>query len=47
MEEHIVQEKQAAEDIIQKMSADKQAKYSEMKGTNEELMQVRHLASHH
>ncbi|KAA0717488.1 Intraflagellar transport protein 74 -like protein [Triplophysa tibetana] len=39
VEEHIVQEKQAAEDIIQKMSADKQAKYSEMKGTNEELMQ--------
>ncbi|XP_056600996.1 intraflagellar transport protein 74 homolog isoform X2 [Triplophysa dalaica] len=39
VEEHIVQEKQAAEDIIQKMSSDKQAKYSEMKGTNEELMQ--------
>uniref|UniRef100_A0A672RL49 Intraflagellar transport 74 homolog n=1 Tax=Sinocyclocheilus grahami TaxID=75366 RepID=A0A672RL49_SINGR len=39
VEDDIVQEKQAAQNIIQKMSADKQAKYTEMKATNEELMQ--------
>nr|XP_055054042.1 intraflagellar transport protein 74 homolog isoform X2 [Misgurnus anguillicaudatus] len=39
VENNIVQEKQAAEDIIQKMSTDKQAKYAEMKATNEELLQ--------
>ncbi|KAK9975469.1 hypothetical protein ABG768_023508 [Culter alburnus] len=39
VEEDIVQEKQAAQDIIKKMSADKQAKYTEMKATNEELLQ--------
>lgn len=43
VEEDIVQEKQAAQDIIKKMSADKQAKYTEMKATNEELLQVGHL----
>uniref|UniRef100_A0A673KNX4 Intraflagellar transport protein 74 homolog n=1 Tax=Sinocyclocheilus rhinocerous TaxID=307959 RepID=A0A673KNX4_9TELE len=37
VEDDIVQEKQAAQNIIQKMSADKQAKYTEMKATNEEL----------
>uniref|UniRef100_A0A671QV61 Intraflagellar transport 74 homolog n=1 Tax=Sinocyclocheilus anshuiensis TaxID=1608454 RepID=A0A671QV61_9TELE len=40
VEDDIVQEKQAAQNIIQKMSADKQANYTEMKATNEELMQV-------
>lgn len=40
VEGDIVQEKQAALNIIQKMSADKQAKYTEMKATNEELLQV-------
>lgn len=39
VENNIVQEKQAAEDIIQKMSTDKQTKYAEMKATNEELLQ--------
>lgn len=39
VEDDIVQEKQAAQNIIQKMSADKQAKYTEMKATNEELLQ--------
>ncbi|XP_048042603.1 LOW QUALITY PROTEIN: intraflagellar transport protein 74 homolog [Megalobrama amblycephala] len=39
VEDDIVQEKQAAQDIIKKMSADKQAKYTEMKATNEELLQ--------
>ncbi|KAF4113987.1 intraflagellar transport protein 74 homolog [Onychostoma macrolepis] len=39
VEDDIVQEKQAAQNIIQKMSADKQAKYTEMKATNEERMQ--------
>ncbi|XP_016340004.1 intraflagellar transport protein 74 homolog [Sinocyclocheilus anshuiensis] len=39
VEDDIVQEKQAAQNIIQKMSADKQAKYTEMKATNEELIQ--------
>lgn len=39
VEDAIVQEKQAAQDIIKKMSADKQAKYTEMKATNEELLQ--------
>uniref|UniRef100_A0A8C2C9G8 Intraflagellar transport 74 n=1 Tax=Cyprinus carpio TaxID=7962 RepID=A0A8C2C9G8_CYPCA len=40
VEGDIVQEKQAALNIIQKMSADKQAKYTGMKATSEELMQV-------
>lgn len=40
VEDDIVQEKQAAQNIIQKMSADKQAKYTEMKVSNEELLQV-------
>uniref|UniRef100_A0A8C1VM23 Intraflagellar transport 74 n=1 Tax=Cyprinus carpio TaxID=7962 RepID=A0A8C1VM23_CYPCA len=39
VEGDIVQEKQAALNIIQKMSADKQAKYTGMKATSEELMQ--------
>uniref|UniRef100_A0A8C1VFX1 Intraflagellar transport 74 n=1 Tax=Cyprinus carpio TaxID=7962 RepID=A0A8C1VFX1_CYPCA len=39
VEDDIVQEKQAAQNIIQKMSADKKAKYTEMKATNEELLQ--------
>ncbi|XP_051959831.1 intraflagellar transport protein 74 homolog isoform X1 [Xyrauchen texanus] len=39
VDDNIVQEKQAAENIIKKMSADKQAKYAEMKATNEELLQ--------
>lgn len=43
VENDIIQEKQAAEDIIQKMSTDKQAKYAEMKATNEELLQVCYL----
>uniref|UniRef100_A0A671QVA8 Intraflagellar transport 74 homolog n=1 Tax=Sinocyclocheilus anshuiensis TaxID=1608454 RepID=A0A671QVA8_9TELE len=45
VEDDIVQEKQAAQNIIQKMSADKQANYTEMKATNEELMQVSALRS--
>lgn len=40
VEGDIVQEKQAALNIIQKMSADKQTKYMELKATNEDLMQV-------
>lgn len=40
VEDEIVQEKQAAQDIIKKMSADKQVKYTEMKATNDELLQV-------
>ncbi|KAK2910773.1 hypothetical protein Q8A67_002906 [Cirrhinus molitorella] len=39
VEGDIVQEKQAAQNLIQKMSADKQAKYTEMKANNEELLQ--------
>ncbi|XP_052411777.1 intraflagellar transport protein 74 homolog [Carassius gibelio] len=39
VEGDIVQEKQAALNIIQKMSADKQTKYTELKATNEDLMQ--------
>lgn len=39
VEEDIEQEKQAAEDIVKKMSPEKQAKYAEMKATNEELLQ--------
>ncbi|CAM4547761.1 unnamed protein product [Leuciscus chuanchicus] len=39
VEDNIVQEKQAAQDIVKKMSAEKQAKYSEMKASNEELLQ--------
>ncbi|XP_077091603.1 intraflagellar transport protein 74 homolog isoform X1 [Siphateles boraxobius] len=39
VEDNIVQEKQAAQDIVKKMCAEKQAKYSEMKATNEELLQ--------
>uniref|UniRef100_A0A671QVU5 Intraflagellar transport 74 homolog n=1 Tax=Sinocyclocheilus anshuiensis TaxID=1608454 RepID=A0A671QVU5_9TELE len=50
VEDDIVQEKQAAQNIIQKMSADKQANYTEMKATNEELMQrldtLTHSLSH-
>lgn len=41
VEDNIVQEKQAAQDIVKKMSAEKQAKYTEMKASNEELLQVR------
>ncbi len=40
VEEDIIQEKQAAQNIIQKMSAEKQAKYTETKASNEERMQV-------
>ncbi|XP_067295911.1 intraflagellar transport protein 74 homolog isoform X2 [Pseudorasbora parva] len=39
VEDAIVQEKRAAQDIIKQMSADKQAKYAEMKAANEELLQ--------
>ncbi|XP_039517517.1 intraflagellar transport protein 74 homolog isoform X2 [Pimephales promelas] len=39
VEDNIVQEKQAAQDIVKKMSAEKQAKYTERKATNEELLQ--------
>lgn len=39
VEEDIIQEKQAAQNIIQKMSAEKQAKYTETKASNEERMQ--------
>lgn len=38
VEEEIEREKQAAEDIIKKMSPEKQAKYAEMKANNEELL---------
>ncbi|XP_076139294.1 intraflagellar transport protein 74 homolog [Alosa pseudoharengus] len=39
VEEEIERAKQAAEDIIKKMSPEKQAKYAEMKANNEELLQ--------
>ncbi|XP_037389530.1 intraflagellar transport protein 74 homolog isoform X1 [Pygocentrus nattereri] len=39
VEEEIEREKQAADDIVKKMSPEKQAKYAEMKATNEELLQ--------
>ncbi|XP_012685661.1 intraflagellar transport protein 74 homolog isoform X2 [Clupea harengus] len=39
VEEDIEREKQAAEDIIKKMSPEKQAKYADMKANNEELLQ--------
>ncbi|KAL2100138.1 hypothetical protein ACEWY4_004532 [Coilia grayii] len=39
VEEEIERERQAAEDIIKKMSAEKQARYAEMKANNEELVQ--------
>ena len=40
VEEEIEQEKQAAEGIIKNMSPEKQVKYTEMKTTNEKLLQV-------
>ncbi|KAG9281653.1 hypothetical protein AMEX_G200 [Astyanax mexicanus] len=39
VEEEIEREKQAADDIVKKMSPEKQAKYAEMKAANEELLQ--------
>lgn len=44
VEEDIEREKQAAEDIIKKMSPEKQAKYAEMKANNEELLHVRQFS---
>ncbi|XP_026874634.2 intraflagellar transport protein 74 homolog [Electrophorus electricus] len=39
VEEEIEREKQAADDIVKKMSLEKQTKYAEMKANNEELLQ--------
>ncbi|XP_028827268.1 intraflagellar transport protein 74 homolog isoform X2 [Denticeps clupeoides] len=39
VENEIEKEKQAADDIVKKMSPEKQGKYAEMKATNEELLQ--------
>ncbi|KAG7477147.1 hypothetical protein MATL_G00091030 [Megalops atlanticus] len=39
VEEEIEREKQAAENIVKKMAPEKQAKYAEMKTSNEELLQ--------
>lgn len=43
VEEEIEREKQAADDIVKKMSPEKQAKYAEMKASNDELLQVCYL----
>ena len=40
VEEEVEQEKQAADGIIKNMSPEKQVKYTEMKTTNEKLLQV-------
>lgn len=40
VEEEVEQEKQAADGIIKNMSPEKQIKYTEMKTTNEKLLQV-------
>lgn len=39
VDEQVVQQKRAAQDIIQKMSEEKQKQYREMKSSNEELLQ--------